>query len=314
MIDPLEKLIGHTSVKTCLRTLLKNPPSTLLFQGPQGVGKKSFALAFAKMLLEDEPLTDSSHLMDLREFFPDGKASVHSMTSIKKLIEDLYISPFKAKRKVLILYEADRMLPSVGNALLKILEKPPSYAHFILVTSFLGFLLKTIQSRAFEVPFFPLSEKEIYNFILQNSTKTTQEASQIARQSQGDLNRAKSLLEGNRASFFSYIHQLGSAFLDRNYPLFCDILKTLEEWMEKEKTIKAEEALFAFYFWHRDLFVLKTTKNPSLLSFHFKEEELKKELNKKLLDLEELQKRMRRIWQGIELHLPFRQIFLELFL
>ena len=313
-MDPLDELVGHISIKASLKTLLKSPPSTLLFHGPKGVGKKTFALAFAKRLVQFNKGEEKYGLVDLREFFPSGKAALHSIASMKQLVDEMHRPPFKAKRKVFVLYEAHRMLVSSGNTLLKSLEEPPPYAHVILVTSSLGYLLKTLRSRAFEVAFSALAEKEIYNFVSKNSTKTDQEAHQIARRSQGNINRAKSLLEDDKSSFFGLIHQLNAALLDQNYFLFSEILTTLEAWVEKEKNHQIEEIFLAFYCWHRDLFILKTKGSRLLLSSYFEEEELKKELGKKLLDLEDLQKCMRKVWEGLESHIPLRHAFLEFFL
>jgi len=51
------------------------------------------------------------------------------------------------ERKVVILENADHMQDGARNALLKILEEPPSDLHFILVTTRFGAILPTIKSR-----------------------------------------------------------------------------------------------------------------------------------------------------------------------
>jgi DNA polymerase-3 subunit delta' len=54
---PLLPLIGHTAVRKRLRDALANGtlPSSLLFQGPRGIGKQQTALWLARMLLCEQP-------------------------------------------------------------------------------------------------------------------------------------------------------------------------------------------------------------------------------------------------------------------
>ena len=125
----LEMLPGHPRVKKLLTKLLYSPPSALLFGGPRGVGKARFARTFAQALLsqgEDlSPQSQPLHHFDLRQLYPEGKMYMHSMEAIKELVEQVLLPPFKSRRKVFIIHEADRMLPHASNALLKTLEEPP---------------------------------------------------------------------------------------------------------------------------------------------------------------------------------------------
>ena len=60
-------------------------------------------------------------------------------------------------KKVVVIENADRMLDSARNALLKILEEPPADTLFILTTSRRGAMLPTILSRVRTYTFFPRS-------------------------------------------------------------------------------------------------------------------------------------------------------------
>ncbi|MBF5058662.1 hypothetical protein [Candidatus Neptunochlamydia vexilliferae] len=72
--------------------------------------------------------------------------------AIRTLIEEANLPPFESERKVFIIHEADRMLPSSSNALLKTLEEPPSFVTIILISAHPEALLPTITSRCFQVP------------------------------------------------------------------------------------------------------------------------------------------------------------------
>jgi hypothetical protein len=59
--------------------------------------------------------------------------------------------PLAARRKVVVIEDADRLNPRAANSLLKTLEEPPPYARFILITDSVGSILPTILSRSLAV-------------------------------------------------------------------------------------------------------------------------------------------------------------------
>ena len=65
--------------------------------------------------------------------------------------------PFEGRRRVVIIDEADALVPQAQNALLKTLEEPPSVVDFILVTSRPDSLLPTVRSRCPRLRFRPLA-------------------------------------------------------------------------------------------------------------------------------------------------------------
>ena len=65
----------------------------------------------------------------------------------RAVVADAVILPNEAEKKVYIIRDAGRMNPDAQNALLKILEEPPRFAAFILVTDAEGALLETVRSR-----------------------------------------------------------------------------------------------------------------------------------------------------------------------
>lgn len=158
-MTPLKSLIGNEPVKNHLNTLLTSNtiPQSLLFAGPAGVGKATFAKAFAKTLLK----STKKDPPDLFILEPEGKNPLHSIESIRNAIKNLITSPFESTRKIIIIDDADKMLPPAANALLKTLEEPPSYGHFILTSSHPDRLLPTILSRCVSLPFKPLTHTEM---------------------------------------------------------------------------------------------------------------------------------------------------------
>lgn len=312
----LETLPIHPQIKACLNKLLPAPPSTLLFEGPKGVGKVAFAKAFAHALLSDanpHKLESGNH-PDLRELHPEGKALMHPMQAMKTLIDETQLPPFESARKVFIIYEADRMLPSSSNALLKTLEEPPAYAHFILVSSHPELLLPTIVSRALQITFFPLKADEIAHHLETFFKKTAAEAKQIAWLSHGNLAKAEKLAKEKDDQLHTVVAEMGTAALHQSYPHFFRSLSKLESLMEKDQAGAIEEVLATVYYWYRDLHLLKAGGDRSLLFFQGQEEELKKNLNCPLPELDELQKRMKRIEEALVCHISLRHCLTHLML
>lgn len=129
-------------------------PHALLFAGPPGVGKKKCAYRFAKELLEttDARLQERAH-PDFFLIAPEGKGAIVSIDTLRSFQQEAYTAPFEAKRKVFFFPEADRMQKEAANALLKTLEEPGPFAHFLLVSSRPGDLLPTIRSRCIRLSF-----------------------------------------------------------------------------------------------------------------------------------------------------------------
>ena len=66
---------------------------------------------------------------------------------IRALVADAVVLPNEADMKVYIIRDAGMMNAAAQNALLKILEEPPRFVSFILVTDTPGTLLETVRSR-----------------------------------------------------------------------------------------------------------------------------------------------------------------------
>ena len=154
----LTEIQGHSSQVEQLvgRIQREEVAHLLLFSGPEGIGKKKCALAFAHAWLEsisDEPISNPNSHPDIHVAKPKGKSAMHSIESIRSMMATLSLAPYQAKGKVVIIDDAERMLPASSNALLKTLEEPPKNSLIILVTSKPDLLLETIHSRAQEVRF-----------------------------------------------------------------------------------------------------------------------------------------------------------------
>ncbi len=76
-----------------------------------------------------------------------SKSKNFSVDAIRKVRDDAFIAPNESNKKVYILKNAKNMNEQAQNALLKILEEPPSYVYFIIVAQSRSTMLETVLSR-----------------------------------------------------------------------------------------------------------------------------------------------------------------------
>ncbi|MBM3228096.1 DNA polymerase III subunit gamma/tau [Candidatus Peribacteria bacterium] len=183
-----------------------------LFAGGRGTGKTSMARILAKILMirgiESEVLqkqivrgVEEGTIVDLLEI---DAASNTGVDNIRDLIEKIQFSPVIAAAKVYIIDEAHMLSKGAFNALLKTLEEPPPYAHFILATTEIQKIPATIQSRCQCFPFRVIREEDIvrrlqYIADLEHITIDREAVRAVARHSGGAMRDAISLLDQLRA-------------------------------------------------------------------------------------------------------------------
>lgn len=263
---PLSSLLGNAAAKTALKRMIQERavPSTLLFCGPEGVGKKLFALAFAQMLMGDRSAAKIASLShpDLHLLSPVGKSGMHPVESMRALIDEASLPPYEAPVQVFVIDDAERMLPTSSNALLKTLEEPFAHTYFILVTSAPEALLPTILSRSRKIPFFSLSQQEISDCIAHQWGKTAQEARRIAFLSHGSLGQAKQLCVEHPKPYREILLELFSLDISCDYPYFLKQLAALEALYvadaEEGPLLSQTDALLEeILFWYRDLYLIQ---------------------------------------------------------
>jgi DNA polymerase III subunit delta' len=191
-MNVFDSIVGNEKIKLYLKRMVetKSLGTSLLFAGPDGVGKSLFAKALATLLLGSE-----NH-PDLHLYYPEGKVGLHSISSLKQFCHDVYLAPYTGQKKVFIIHHAERMLPTSSNALLKTFEEPAEDAVIILVSSTPDALLPTILSRCRIIRFQSMSEAEIALALNLYFGQTEDNAKRLAVMAQGSLNAALRFVEG----------------------------------------------------------------------------------------------------------------------
>jgi len=194
-MEPFASVPEQPEAKRLLGAALEEGPAhAYLLHGPEGVGKRTAAFAFAAALLGDERRVLARTHPDLYLLEPLGE--MIRIDDVRALRHDLHMRPFEADRRVYVVLGAQRLNEDAADALLKDLEEPPPYAVIVLVASELGPLPPTILSRCQLVPFRRLSEKAVREWVATNAPdRSEDEARALARASSGRLDRARRLLD-----------------------------------------------------------------------------------------------------------------------
>ena len=201
---PFSEVYGHARPLGLLAQALGRgslPPS-LLFCGPDGVGKRLAALAVAQALNCLSPAGSDAcgRCAACRRIatgrHPDVLVEEPSETGqiriepVRALITAAAYRPFEGRRRVIIIDNAEGLNDDSQDALLKSLEEPGPSSVFVLVTSKPETLRPTVRSRCARVIFGRLSADEVARALVERHHYTPDEAHAIAAIADGSLGRA----------------------------------------------------------------------------------------------------------------------------
>jgi DNA polymerase III subunit delta' len=208
---PLKDVVGHRRLVTLLsRAVARDTlPPALLLAGPAGVGKKRVAMALAEAINCTAPTGSDALERDAcgvcasckriaRGAHPDvvllapGDTGTIKIEPVRTMIVQASYRPFEARRRVVIVDEADALVEPAQHALLKTLEEPPPASIFLLVSSLPDALLPTVRSRCPRLRFGPLAPAEVAEALVRDHGYTDAEAHAAAADAEGSVGRALS--------------------------------------------------------------------------------------------------------------------------
>jgi len=197
-------IAGNTGIKRILKLALERGrvPHSLIFAGPDGVGKSDLARTLAKTLNCQTLASDSCDACPSCRAIdagthPDVMVLVAEVRDVKieqtRLLKQMaYLRPMMGRRRVFIIEEAESLNEPSANSLLKVLEEPPSFTTIILVTASPYRLPATIRSRCQTLTFAPIGREEIEE-ILREREVSPDQARLLALLVEGNLERALEL-------------------------------------------------------------------------------------------------------------------------
>ena len=201
-----EALLGNDRLKDNLTAALRQGKAAhfYLLSGPAGAGKQTLARLMAAAALchsTDKPCLQCEScrkvmagvhpdVITVRD--PEHKAV--PVRIIRQMRDDVFIRPNEGDRKIYIFPQ--EMGIEGQNALLKILEEPPSYGLFLLLTDNADKILPTVRSRCVELALQPLEPALLEKVLRRDFPQADPETLRAAMtRSGGFLGQAKLLLE-----------------------------------------------------------------------------------------------------------------------
>lgn len=205
-------VLGQDRVVNVLKNQVKSGKIShaYLFAGERGCGKTTCAKIFAKAInclnpIDSSPCGECENCKSIEEestmdVVEMDAASNRRIDDIRNLKETVVYPPNNLKYKVYIIDEAHMITREAFNALLKIMEEPPSHLVFILATTEIEKIPKTILSRVQKFEFNKIGREDIIkqiDIILSDRDITIeQEAKElIVKKAKGAMRDALSILD-----------------------------------------------------------------------------------------------------------------------
>ena len=237
-----------------------------LLGGPKGIGKATLAYRFARFVLANpdpaapavmgaadlavppehpafRKVASRSHanlLVLERPYREDRKRFLTelSVDEVRKTVAFFGSTSAEGGFRVAIVDCADDMNQSAANALLKVLEEPPSKSLFLLICHAPGRLLPTIRSRCRRLDLKPLSAATV-TAALSAAGAVEEDVAAAAALAEGSLRRAIQLLDEDGIGTYREFARLAARLPDLDVP-------AMHDFADKVTRRGHDDAYFAF--------------------------------------------------------------------
>ncbi len=192
-------------------------PQAVIISGPKGMGKMALLQAMVADLLCREQadghcgqcqnctLLRSEHHPDVAQLIPEK--NLLKVSQIRELTEFFTSTPHCSDHKLAVLLDAHCMNQAAANALLKVLEEPPSRGMLLLVTDRKHQLMPTIRSRciSLEVTLASQEQQQLTDWLSQQGDFTTEQIHDAVALSDNQPLTALGLLQQDQLNAFKQL-------------------------------------------------------------------------------------------------------------
>lgn len=255
------RVIGHQGIKLQITNSIKlnRFSHAHILVGEDGIGKSMIAKEMAIRVLGKNELKP---YVDIIEFkIPKGRKSI-GIEKVKDIVEEINKKPYEGDKKVIILYNSDKMTEAAQNALLKTIEEPPSGSFMILLCEKLDGILDTIKSRCQVYKFNRLSQEDMLLFLKNRFPQLSgEEVKAVLAFSDGIPGRAEKFISDSflceiRDTVIDMLKELKDNDLEYSLKFSNYLVNMKDEW---------QEALTCILSYIRDVFIYKETGNQELI-------------------------------------------------
>ena len=234
-----ETLLGNERLKENLTGSLRRGHIShfYLISGPAGSGKHTLAKFLASAILcgkHNAPcgactacrkVQDGNHPDFITVTDPDHKNI--AVKIVREIRDDVFILPNESDHKIYLF--AQDLGVEGQNALLKVLEEPPKYGVFLLLTDNPEKILPTVRSRCTELNLHALSAEVLRSALLrQFPAAPTEDIEAAIMRSGGFLGQAQEILQSGEA-LSPQTAAFAEAFAGRNAMALTQVLAPMEK-------------------------------------------------------------------------------------
>ena len=242
-----DTLLGNSRLKENLTGALRQGRIShfYLISGPMGSGKKTLARLLSAAMQCQEGEKPCLSCKDCRKtlqnthpdviWVEDPEHKTVPVRIVREMRESIFVRPNEGQRKIYIFPQ--ELGPEGQNALLKVLEEPPAYGAFLLLTDNPEKLLPTIRSRCTELSLQALTEEQLRSALQKEFPEMEEDVREAAiHRSGGYLGQAKKILT-DAEEISPQTVEFARAYTERDHLAVAALLTSMEKW-KRDKFIE----------------------------------------------------------------------------